>query len=246
VLVTGPTGSGKTVSLYTCLNILNKPGINISTAEDPAEINLPGVNQVNVNDKQGLTFPVALKAFLRQDPDIIMVGEIRDMETGEIAIKAAQTGHMVLSTLHTNDAPQTLTRLMNMGIAPFNIASSVILVTAQRLARKLCSCKKPVDIPEEALRRAGFTEDDLDGTWQTFGPVGCDVCKNTGYKGRVGIYQVMPISEEMERIIMKNGNAIDLADQAKREGIKDLRESGLIKVKKGLTSLEEIEAVTNE
>ena len=246
VLVTGPTGSGKTVSLYTCLNILNKPGINISTAEDPAEINLPGVNQVNVNDRQGLTFPVALKAFLRQDPDIIMVGEIRDLETGEIAIKAAQTGHMVLSTLHTNDAPQTLTRLMNMGVAPFNIASSVIMVTAQRLARKLCSCKKPVDIPEPALRRAGYTDDDLDGTWQPFGPVGCDVCKNTGYKGRVGIYQVMPISEEMERIIMKNGNAIDLADQAQREGIRDLRQSGLLKVKKGATSLEEIEAVTNE
>jgi type IV pilus assembly protein PilB len=246
VLVTGPTGSGKTVSLYTCLNILNKPGINISTAEDPAEINLPGINQVNVNEKAGLTFPAALKAFLRQDPDIIMVGEIRDMETGEIAIKAAQTGHMVLSTLHTNDAPQTLTRLMNMGIAPFNIASSVIMVTAQRLARKLCSCKKPVDIPEEALRRSGFTDDDLDGTWQTFGPVGCDLCKNTGYKGRVGIYQVMPISEEMERIIMKNGNAIDLADQAQREGIRDLRQSGLLKVKKGSTSLEEIEAVTNE
>src|SRR6188768_641067 len=246
VLVTGPTGSGKTVSLYTCLNILNKPGINISTAEDPAEINLPGINQVNVNDKQGLTFNAALKSFLRQDPDIIMVGEIRDMETGEIAIKAAQTGHMVLSTLHTNDAPQTLTRLMNMGVAPFNIASSVIMVTAQRLARKLCSCKKPVEIPEQALRRAGFTDDDLDGTWQAFGPVGCDVCKNSGYKGRVGIYQVMPISEEMERIIMKNGNAIDLADQAKREGIKDLRESGLIKVKKGLTSLEEVEGVTNE
>jgi type IV pilus assembly protein PilB len=246
VLVTGPTGSGKTVSLYTCLNILNKPGINISTAEDPCEINLPGVNQVNINDKQGLTFPVALKAFLRQDPDIIMVGEIRDIETGEISIKAAQTGHMVLSTLHTNDAPQTLTRLMNMGIAPFNIASSVILVTAQRLGRKLCSCKKPVDIPDEALIRAGFTEDDLDGTWQPFGPVGCELCKNTGYKGRVGIYQVMPISEEMERIIMKNGTAIDLADQAQREGVKDLRQSGLIKVKKGLTSLEEVEAVTNE
>ena len=246
VLVTGPTGSGKTVSLYTCLNILNKPGINISTAEDPAEINLPGVNQVNVNDKQGLTFAVALKAFLRQDPDIIMVGEIRDLETGEISIKAAQTGHLVLSTLHTNDAPQTLTRLMNMGIAPFNIASSVILVTAQRLARKLCSCKKPVDIPEEALKRAGFKDDDLEDSWQPFGPVGCDLCKNTGYKGRVGIYQVMPISEEMERIIMKNGNAIDLADQSQREGIRDLRQSGLIKVKKGLTSLEEIEAVTNE
>ena len=246
VLVTGPTGSGKTVSLYTCLNILNKPGINISTAEDPAEINLPGVNQVNVNDKQGLTFAAALKAFLRQDPDIIMVGEIRDQETGEISIKAAQTGHMVLSTLHTNDAPQTLTRLMNMGIAPFNIASSVILVTAQRLARKLCSCKQPVDIPAEALKRAGYRDDDLDGTWQPFGPAGCEVCKNTGYKGRVGIYQVMPISEEMERIIMKNGTAIDLADQAAREGVKDLRQSGLIKVKKGLTSLEEIEAVTNE
>ncbi|HXF79984.1 MAG TPA: type IV-A pilus assembly ATPase PilB [Usitatibacter sp.] len=246
VLVTGPTGSGKTVSLYTCLNILNKPGINISTAEDPAEINLPGVNQVNINDKQGLTFPVALKAFLRQDPDIIMVGEIRDIETGEISIKAAQTGHMVLSTLHTNDAPGTLSRLMNMGIAPFNIASSVILITAQRLARKLCSCKKPEDIPEEALRRAGFGEEDLDGSWQPFGPAGCDICKNTGYKGRVGIYQVMPISDEMARIVMKNGTAIDLADQARRENVKDLRQSGLIKVKKGLTSLEEVEAVTNE
>jgi type IV pilus assembly protein PilB len=246
VLVTGPTGSGKTVSLYTCLNILNKPGINISTAEDPAEINLPGINQVNMNDKAGLTFSVSLKAFLRQDPDIIMVGEIRDLETGEIAIKAAQTGHMVLSTLHTNDAPTTLTRLMNMGIAPFNIASSVILITAQRLCRKLCACKKPVEIPEEALLRAGFADEDLDGSWQPFGPVGCEVCKNSGYKGRVGIYQVMPISEEMERIIMKNGTAIDLADQAQREGVKDLRQSGLIKVKKGLTSLEEVEGVTNE
>jgi len=246
VLVTGPTGSGKTVSLYTCLNILNKPGINISTAEDPAEINLPGINQVNVNDKAGLTFAAALKSFLRQDPDVIMVGEIRDLETGETAIKAAQTGHMVLSTLHTNDAPTTLTRLMNMGIAPFNIASSVILITAQRLARKLCSCKKPIDIPEEALLRAGFKEDDLDGTWQPYGHVGCELCKNTGYKGRVGIYQVMPISEEMQRIIMKNGTAIDLSDQAKREGVNDLRRSGLLKVRKGLTSLEEVEAVTNE
>ena len=246
VLVTGPTGSGKTVSLYTCLNILNKPGINISTAEDPAEINLPGINQVNVNDKAGLTFAAALKAFLRQDPDIIMVGEIRDQETGEISIKAAQTGHMVLSTLHTNDEPTTLTRLMNMGIAPFNIASSVILITAQRLARKLCSCKKPQEIPEEALLRAGFKADDLDGTWQPFGPAGCELCKNSGYKGRVGIYQVMPITDAMERIIMKNGTAIDLADQAQREGVRDLRQSGLIKVKKGLTSLEEIEAVTNE
>ena len=246
VLVTGPTGSGKTVSLYTCLNILNKPGINISTAEDPAEINLPGINQVNINDKAGLTFPAALKAFLRQDPDIIMVGEIRDIETGEISIKAAQTGHMVLSTLHTNDAPGTLSRLMNMGIAPFNIASSVILITAQRLARRLCSCKKPEDIPEEALLRAGFAEDELDGSWQPFGPAGCDICKNTGYKGRVGIYQVMPISDEMARIVMKNGTAIDLADQARRENVKDLRQAGLVKVKKGLTSLEEVEAVTNE
>jgi len=246
VLVTGPTGSGKTVSLYTCLNILNKPGINISTAEDPAEINLPGINQVNMNDKAGLTFSVALKAFLRQDPDIIMVGEIRDLETGEIAIKAAQTGHMVLSTLHTNDAPSTLTRLMNMGIAPFNIASSVILITAQRLTRKLCTCKRPVAIPEEALLRAGFREEELDGTWQTYEAVGCELCKNTGYKGRVGIYQVMPISEEIERIIMKNGTAIDVADQAQRDGVRDLRQSGLLKVKKGLTSLEEVEAVTNE
>jgi type IV pilus assembly protein PilB len=246
VLVTGPTGSGKTVSLYTCLNILNQPGINISTAEDPAEINLPGINQVNVNDKAGLTFAVALKAFLRQDPDIIMVGEIRDLETGEISIKAAQTGHMVMSTLHTNDAPATLTRLMNMGVAPFNIASSVILITAQRLARKLCSCKRPVEIPREALLRSGFKDDDLDGSWQPFGPVGCEICKDTGYKGRVGIYQVMPISEEMQRIIMKNGTSIDIADQARREGISDLRSSGLRKVKAGLTSLAEVESVTNE
>ena len=246
VLVTGPTGSGKTVSLYTCLNILNKPGINISTAEDPAEINLAGINQVNVNDKAGLTFSAALRAFLRQDPDIIMVGEIRDLETGEIAIKAAQTGHMVLSTLHTNDAPSTLSRLMNMGIAPFNIASSVILITAQRLARRLCSCKKPADIPVEALRRAGFRDDDLDGSWQPYGHSGCDICKNTGYKGRLGIYQVMPITDAIQRIIMKNGTAIDVADQARREGVLDLRQSGLRKVKAGLTSLEEIEAVTNE
>jgi len=247
VLVTGPTGSGKTVSLYTCLNILNQPDINIATAEDPAEINLPGINQVNVNDKAGLTFAAALKAFLRQDPDVIMVGEIRDLETGEIAIKAAQTGHMVLSTLHTNDAPTTLTRLMNMGIAPFNIASSVILITAQRLARRLCpQCKRPADIPKEALLRAGFREEELDGSWTPYMHVGCDACKNTGYKGRVGIYQVMPISDEINRIIMTNGNAIDIADQARREGIRDLRQSGLLKVRQGLTSLEEIEAVTNE
>jgi type IV pilus assembly protein PilB len=247
VLVTGPTGSGKTVSLYTCLNILNQPGINIATAEDPAEINLPGINQVNVNDKAGLTFAAALKAFLRQDPDIIMVGEIRDLETGEIAVKAAQTGHMVMSTLHTNDAPTTLTRLMNMGIAPFNIATSVILITAQRLARKLCSnCKQPADIPREALLRAGFGERDLDGSWTAYRHAGCETCKNTGYKGRVGIYQVMPISEEMNRIIMTNGNAIDIATQSRKEGIRDLRQSGLIKVKQGVTSLEEVEAVTNE
>lgn len=246
VLVTGPTGSGKTVSLYTCLNLLNGPDTNISTAEDPAEINLSGINQVNVNDRAGLTFSAALKSFLRQDPDIIMVGEIRDLETSDIAIKAAQTGHMVLSTLHTNDAPSTLTRLMNMGVAPFNIASSVILITAQRLARRLCQCKQPADIPDEALRRAGFTDADLDGSWQPYGPVGCELCKDTGYKGRVGIYQVMPISDEISRIIMKNGTAHDIADQAQHEGVRDLRQSGLRKVKAGLTSLEEIEAVTNE
>lgn len=247
VLVTGPTGSGKTVSLYTCLNILNQPGINISTAEDPAEINLPGVNQVNVNEKAGLTFAAALKAFLRQDPDIIMVGEIRDLGTADISIKAAQTGHMVFSTLHTNDAPTTLTRMMNMGVAPFNIASAVILITAQRLARRLCSnCKKPIDLPREALLSAGFAEEDLDGSWKPYGPVGCDTCKGSGYKGRVGIYQVMPVSEEMQRIIMNNGNAIDIADQAKRDGVRDLRQSGLLKVRQGLTSLEEVEACTNE
>jgi type IV pilus assembly protein PilB len=247
ILVTGPTGSGKTVSLYTCLNILNQPGVNISTAEDPAEIQLPGVNQVNVNDKAGMTFAVALRAFLRQDPDIVMVGEIRDLETADIAIKAAQTGHLVLSTLHTNDAPSTLIRMQNMGVAPFNIASSVILITAQRLARKLCTvCKKPEDIPPEALLRAGFGEDDLDGSWQAFGPIGCDNCKNTGYKGRVGIYEVMTISDEMRQLIMRNGTALDIAEQAQKEGIRNLRQSGLLKVKQGVTSLEEIEAVTNE
>jgi type IV pilus assembly protein PilB len=245
VLVTGPTGSGKTVSLYTCINLLNKPGVNIATAEDPAEINLPGVNQVNVNDKAGLTFAAALRSFLRQDPDIIMVGEIRDLETAEISIKAAQTGHLVLSTLHTNDAPTTLSRLQNMGVAAFNIASSVILITAQRLARRLCSCKKPVSIPAEALLQAGFLEDELDGL-QIFGPGSCERCKGSGYKGRVGIYQVMPISEEIGRIIMVGGNAIDIADQARREGVKDLRQSGLIKVSQGVTSLEEVLASTNE
>lgn len=246
ILVTGPTGSGKTVSLYTCLNMLNKGDSNISTAEDPAEINLPGINQVNVNEKAGLTFSAALKAFLRQDPDIIMVGEIRDIDTAEISIKAAQTGHLVLSTLHTNDAPTTLERLRNMGVAPFNIASSVILITAQRLARRLCKCKQPVDIPEEALIEAGFTEEELDGSWQPMGPKGCDACKNTGYKGRVGIYQVMPISEEMQRIIMSNGNSMDIAAQAELEGISDLRKSGLRKVKAGMTSLTEVLATTNE
>jgi len=246
VLVTGPTGSGKTVSLYTCLNILNKPGINISTAEDPAEINLPGVNQVNVNDRAGLTFPVALKAFLRQDPDIIMVGEIRDLETADIAIKAAQTGHMVFSTLHTNDAPGTLTRLMNMGVAPFNIASSVILITAQRLARRLCSCKQPTTIPEEALLEAGFREEELDGSWQPYKAVGCERCGGNGYKGRVGIYQVMPISEEIERIILSHGTAMEIEEQSRREGIRNLRQSGLVKVRLGATSLEEVLGCTNE
>ena len=246
ILVTGPTGSGKTVSLYTCLNLLNKAGVNISTAEDPAEINLPGINQVNVNDKAGLTFSAALKSFLRQDPDIIMVGEIRDFDTAEIAIKAAQTGHLVLSTLHTNDAPTTLERLRNMGVAPFNIASSVILITAQRLARRLCSCKTPMEIPEQALLEAGFDKADLDGSWQPYGPVGCDRCKGSGYKGRVGIYQVMPISEEMTSIIMNNGNSIELAEQAQKDGVKDLRQSGLLKVKQGMTSLAEVLATTNE
>ncbi len=245
VLVTGPTGSGKTVSLYTCLNILNKPGINISTAEDPAEIPLPGINQVNVDDRAGLTFSAALKSFLRQDPDIIMVGEIRDLETAEIAVKAAQTGHMVLSTLHTNDAPQTLTRLMNMGVPLFNIASSVLLITAQRLARRLCTCKVPLDTPTEALLNAGFTEDDLDGTWKPYGPGGCDRCKGTGYKGRVGIYQVMPVTEEIQRIILGGGTSLDIAAQAAREGVNDLRRSGLLKAKQGLTSLEEVLATTN-
>ena len=245
VLVTGPTGSGKTVSLYTCLNILNKPGINISTAEDPAEIPLPGINQVNIDDRQGLTFPVALKAFLRQDPDIIMVGEIRDLETAEIAIKAAQTGHMVLSTLHTNDAPSTLTRLMNMGVPTFNIASSILLITAQRLVRRLCTCKQKVDAPIETLLNAGFRESDLDGSWSLYGPGSCDRCKGNGYKGRVGVYQVMAVSEDIQRLIMGNGTALDIAEQARREGVNDLRRSGLLKVKQGLTSLDEVLANTN-
>jgi type IV pilus assembly protein PilB len=245
VLVTGPTGSGKTVSLYTCLNILNQPGINISTAEDPAEIQLAGINQVNVNDKAGLSFSAALKSFLRQDPDIIMVGEIRDLETADISIKAAQTGHMVFSTLHTNDAPTTLTRLMNMGVPTFNIASSVILITAQRLARRLCTCKELATIPDATLLEAGYLEEELDGTWQPYKPVGCERCKGSGYKGRVGVYQIMPITEAMQRIILEGGNAMEIAEQAKREGVNDLRRSGLLKVKQGATSLEEIVAVTN-
>ncbi len=246
ILVTGPTGSGKTVSLYTCLNLLNKPGVNIATAEDPSEINLPGVNQVNVNDKAGLTFAVALKSFLRQDPDIIMVGEIRDLETADISIKAAQTGHLVLSTLHTNDAPTTLTRMRNMGIAPFNIASSVILITAQRLARRLCSvCKVPADIPHETLVEAGYPEEEIDGSWVTYRPVGCSACNN-GYKGRVGVYQVMPITEDIQRIILRDGSALEIAEQARSEGVRSLRDAALHKAKLGLTSLEEVLAVTNE
>ena len=245
VLVTGPTGSGKTVSLYTALNILNTPDRNISTAEDPAEINLPGINQVNVNPRAGLTFAAALRAFLRQDPDIIMVGEIRDLETAEIAIKAAQTGHMVLSTLHTNDAPQTLARLSNMGIAAYNIASSVTLIIAQRLARRLCSqCKKITAIPPEALLAAGYKESEI-GNLKIYAPVGCDQC-NGGYKGRVGIYQVMPITETIGRVIMEGWNSMQIAEQAKKDGVTDLRGSGLAKVKEGLTSLEEVYRVTKD
>ncbi len=246
ILVTGPTGSGKTVSLYTCLNILNQPGVNIATVEDPAEINLPGINQVNVNDRAGLTFAAALKSFLRQDPDIIMVGEIRDLETADIALKAAQTGHLVMSTLHTNDAPATLTRLLNMGVAPFNIASSVLLITAQRLARKLCeNCKKPADYPRESLLKAGFKAEELDGNWKPYRAVGCSSCNN-GYKGRVGVYQVMPISEAIQRIILAEGSALDIAKQAALEGVRDLRQSGLVKVRLGVTTLEEVITVTNE
>ena len=246
ILVTGPTGSGKTVSLYTCLNILNQPGVNIATVEDPAEINLPGINQVNVNDRAGLTFAAALKSFLRQDPDIIMVGEIRDLETADIAIKAAQTGHLVMSTLHTNDAPTTLTRLLNMGVPPFNIASSVLLITAQRLARKLCeNCKKPAEYPRESMLKAGFKPEDLDGNWKPYRAVGCPSCNN-GYKGRVGIYQVMPITEAIQRIILSEGTALDIAKQAETEGVRDLRQSGLVKVRGGVTTLEEVILVTNE
>jgi type IV pilus assembly protein PilB len=246
ILVTGPTGSGKTVSLYTGLNILNREDTNISTAEDPAEINLPGVNQVNVNNKVGLTFASALRAFLRQDPDVVMVGEIRDLETAEIAIKAAQTGHLVLSTLHTNDAPQTLTRLIDMGVKPYAIATSVGLIIAQRLARRLCGhCKTLIEVPPEALRKEGFEEKDIAAGIKVFGPKGCGSCTD-GYKGRVGIYQVMEVTDAIGRLIMAGGNAIDISDQAAKEGVWDLRRSGLEKVRGGLTSLEEINSVTIE
>jgi len=246
ILVTGPTGSGKTVSLYTGLNILNREDTNISTAEDPAEINLPGVNQVNVNPKVGLTFATAMRAFLRQDPDVIMVGEIRDLETAEIAIKAAQTGHLVLSTLHTNDAPQTLTRMVDMGVKPYAIATSVSLIIAQRLARRLCnSCKQPLDVPKEALLREGFTEIDVAQNLKIFGPKGCSNC-NGGYKGRTGIYQVLPVTEAIARIILAAGSAVEISDQAAKEGVWDLRRAGLEKVKNGFTSLEEVNSVTVE
>jgi type IV pilus assembly protein PilB len=246
ILVTGPTGSGKTVSLYTGLNILNTAERNISTAEDPAEINLPGINQVNVNPKVGLTFAAALRAFLRQDPDIVMVGEIRDLETGEIAIKAAQTGHLVLSTLHTNDAPQTITRLANMGIPAYNVASALLLIIAQRLARRLCNnCKAVDDVPRSVLLEEGFTEEDLAKGVTLYKAVGCDQC-NLGYKGRTGIYQVMPISEAMQKCVLEGANAMEIAEQAKKEGINDLRRSGLLKAMAGLTSLEEINRVTKD
>jgi len=243
VLVTGPTGSGKTVSLYTGVNIINTVEANISTAEDPVEINLEGVNQVNVNPKQGLTFASALRSFLRQDPDIVLVGEIRDLETAEIAIKAAQTGHLVLSTLHTNSAPETITRMVNMGVPAFNIATSVNLVIAQRLARRLCeNCKEEVTLPEEALLGAGFKPEEI-GTFKNFEPVGCDKCTN-GYKGRVGVYQVMKFSKEMGRILMEGGNALDIANQAEKEGVNDLHRSALLKVMQGVTSLAEVSRVT--
>jgi type IV pilus assembly protein PilB len=246
ILVTGPTGSGKTVSLYTGLHILNREDTNISTAEDPAEINLPGVNQVNVNNKVGLTFAAAMRAFLRQDPDVIMVGEIRDLETAEIAIKAAQTGHLVLSTLHTNDAPQTLTRLIDMGVKPYAIATSVSLIIAQRLARRLCShCKQPMDIPREALIKEGYSEADVAAGIRIFSPKGCASCTD-GYKGRVGIYQVLPVTDAIARIILAGGSAVDIGEQAAKEGVWDLRRAGLEKVKAGMTSLEEVNSVTIE
>src|SRR5690606_35879300 len=245
VLVTGPTGSGKTVSLYTALNILNQEGVNISTVEDPVEIRVAGINQVQMNVKRGMTFAAALRSFLRQDPDIIMVGEIRDLETAEIAIKAAQTGHMVLSTLHTNDAPQTIARLMNMGIAPFNITSSVTLVIAQRLARRLHDCKRPVQLPKHALLAEGFTEEEIDAGITLYEAVGCSEC-NEGYKGRTGIYQVMPMSEDIQQIVLEGGNALQIAEVAQKAGGKDLRQSALLKARNGITSLAEINRVTKD
>jgi type IV pilus assembly protein PilB len=246
ILVTGPTGSGKTVTLYSGLKLLNRPEVNISTVEDPVEIQVPGINQVNMNPKTGLTFASALRAFLRQDPDIIMVGEIRDLETAEIAVKAAQTGHLVLSTLHTNDAPQSLTRLASMGVAPYNIASSVLLIMAQRLARRLCShCKAPEQIPREALEEEGFTAQEIEEGLTIYRPVGCEHC-NQGYRGRIGIFQVVPVTEEMGRIIMEGGSAMRLAEEARLNGVLDLREAGLRKVKSGITSLEEINRVTKD
>src|SRR5690625_973459 len=246
VLVTGPTGSGKTVSLYTALNILNDEIRNISTVEDPVEIRVPGINQVQMNVKRGMTFAAALRSFLRQDPDVVMVGEIRDLETAEIAIKAAQTGHMVLSTLHTNDAPQTISRLMNMGVAPYNITSSVTLVIAQRLARRLCErCKKPLELPEAALLAEGFTSDEIHAGLRLFDAVGCDECTG-GYKGRTGIYQVMPMSEEIQEIVLKGGSTLDIAEAAQKAGVRDLRQSALLKVKNGITSLAEVDRVTTD
>jgi len=245
VLVTGPTGSGKTVSLYTALNILNEEGRNISTVEDPVEIRVPGINQVQMNVRRGMTFAAALRSFLRQDPDVIMVGEIRDLETAEIAIKAAQTGHMVLSTLHTNDGPQTVARLMNMGVAPYNITSSVSLVIAQRLARRLHDCKRKVDLPEHALLAEGFTADEIHAGVNIYEAVGCSECTE-GYKGRTGIYQVMPMTEEIQAIVLEGGNAMQIAEAAQRSGVRDLRQSALLKVRNGVTSLAEINRVTKD
>ena len=259
VLVTGPTGSGKTMSLYACLNILNQPGRNISTAEDPAEIYVAGINQVNINERAGLTFPVVLRAFLRQDPDVLMVGEIRDLDTADIAVKAAQTGHMVFSTLHTNDAPSTLTRLISMGVAPFNLAASIVLITAQRLLRRLCRCKQLLTLDRATLQAAGFcsaakpeekikaeVEKEAEAGWQAYQAVGCEHCNYSGYKGRIGIHQVMPVSEKIRQLILTQTSTADIAQTARQEGVLSLREAGLLKVKQGLTSLEEVLACTNQ
>jgi type IV pilus assembly protein PilB len=245
ILVTGPTGSGKTVSLYTGLNILNQEQRNVSTVEDPVEIRVPGINQVQMNAKKGMTFAAALRSFLRQDPDVVMVGEIRDLETAEIAVKAAQTGHLVLSTLHTNDAPQTISRLMNMGIAPYNITSSVTLIIAQRLARRLHECKREVHLPEHALLAEGFTHEEIEAGLKIYEPVGCPDCTE-GYKGRTGIYQVMPMTEQIQAIVLEGGNALQIAEAALRSGVRDLRQSALLKVKNGVTSLAEINRVTKD